>query len=792
MKRVSLLILLTVATLSAHVYGQTNTTVYGGHIQNHQGEAVDYATVVLLRNGDQIAGGVTDSIGNFALKADTGAYTLIIQCIGFETIRKSIRLSADTREAFILETSIYALKEVVVQAPNIERKADRFVVNVSPASGKDGTELLSQAPGVWLTDENISINGTSGTKVFVDNREIKLSGEELLSYLRSLKSEDIRRIEVIPIAGAEYDANMRGGVIRIALRRRLDNGVQGNISMGTVLAPSLTRYLPSAGLHARIGKWSIQAAASDIFTPNDRSKMSSEREYPEETVHFSSLSGFDTRSGYGTGRLGAIFEIDTANSVGGEIEYIRQTAKGPSWSRTNLTKGEFMLNSNGKYGQRSQYQTVTATMNYLHKIDNRGSAIKLIVDYANKKSKGDNDYSVTQKTEMLKHDSLYRSHADATYEIVTSDLSGLKYFNKNLSLNAGLKYTHTSMDDYSRYDGLSQQQEWEENPVYGHSLKYKENIMGAYASFSAEAGKWSLIAGLRGEYTQTDDRSDRIKRDYFDVFPNLSATYAFDRMKKWMLVGQYARNIERPAFYTLNPNRLQTSDYSYQIGNPYLRPTYINRFSATLVYNYRYTLTVGGNLHHDLIREFCKQDAGNPDISYITYENHHSENHWFVAINLPMQPTAWCNLTANFVGVRQDIRMTEEAAFKAHYLAFANANATFLLPADFTAEIQYSGTSRLYSGNSEVAPRHTVNLAVRKKFADNRFLLTASANNIFDRQQSFVSRIDAYTTYSRYESALSGRTFKISLTWNFNSGKNVKKSKIERSSADERSRLNEK
>ena len=417
MKRVSVLILLTVATLSVHVYGQTNTTVYGGHIQNHQGEAVDYATVVLLRNGDQIAGGVTDSIGNFALKADTGAYTLIIQCIGFETIHKSIRLSADTREAFILETSTYALKEVVVQAPNIERKADRFVVNVSPASGKDGTELLSQAPGVWLTDENISINGASGTKVFVDNREIKLSGEELLSYLRSLKSEDIRRIEVIPIAGAEYDANMRGGVIRIALRRRLDNGVQGNISMGTVLAPSLTRYLPSAGLHARIGKWSIQAAASGIFTPNDRSKMSSEREYPEEAVHFSSLSGFDTRSGYGTGRLGAIFEIDTANSVGGEIEYIRQTAKGPSWSRTNLTKGEFMLNSNGKYGQRSQYQTVTATMNYLHKIDNRGSAIKLIVDYANKKSKGDNDYSVTQKTEMLKHDSLYRSHAAQSLQV---------------------------------------------------------------------------------------------------------------------------------------------------------------------------------------------------------------------------------------------------------------------------------------------------------------------------------------------------------------------------------------
>ncbi|WP_302137980.1 outer membrane beta-barrel family protein [uncultured Parabacteroides sp.] len=792
MKRVSLLILLTLTNLSAYVYGQTNTTVYAGHIQGPQGEAIDYATVILLRNGDQIAGGVTDSIGDFALKVDTGAYTLIIQCIGFEPIRKSIRISTDTHEKFVLQTSAYALKEVVVQARNIERKADRFVINVSPTSGKDGTELLTQAPGIWLADDNISINGASGTKVFVDNREIKLSGEELLSYLRSLKSEDIRQIEVIPIAGAEYDANMRGGIIRITLRRRLDNGVQGNVAIGTVLAPSLTRYLPSASIYARIGKWSVNAAASGIFTPDNKSKMGSEKRYPQEDVRFSSLSGFDIRSGYGTGRLGAIFEIDTVNSVGGEIEYIRQTAKGPSWSRTDLTKGGFIMNSNGKYGQTSQYQTVAATINYLRKIDNRGSALKLIVDYANKKSEGDNDYNVTQETEMLKHDSLYRSHADATYEIVTTDLSGMKYFSKKLSLNAGVKYTHTSMDDYSRYDGLTLRQEWEENPAYGYILKYKENIMGAYASFSAEAGKWSLIAGLRGEYTRTDYRSDHIERDYFDLFPNLSATYAFDRMKRWLLVGQYARNVERPTFYTLNPNRLQTSDFSYQIGNPYLRPTYINRFSATLVYNYRYTLTVGGNLHHDLIREFCKQDKENPDISYITYENHHSENHWFVAINLPMQPTAWCNLTANFVGVRQDIRMTEEAAFKAHYLAFVNANATFLLPADFTAEVQYSGTSRLYSGNSEVDPRHTINLSVRKKFADNRFLLTASANNIFDRQQSFVSRIDAYTTYSRYESALSGRTFKVSLTWNFNSEKKVKKSKIERSSTDERSRLNEK
>lgn len=65
-------------------------------------------------------------------------------------------------------------------------------MSVMPSAGKDGTELLSQAPGVWLSDETISINGAQGTKVFVDDREIRLTGEELLAYLRSLKSEDIK------------------------------------------------------------------------------------------------------------------------------------------------------------------------------------------------------------------------------------------------------------------------------------------------------------------------------------------------------------------------------------------------------------------------------------------------------------------------------------------------------------------------------------------------------------------------------------------------------------------------
>lgn len=796
MKGILFLILLLSSSFTALAQKPEEIKPYSGHLADEQGNGVEYATIVLLQDDYQRAGGTTDSNGYFILEAKAGSYTVIAQCIGYEPIQKKIQLPASDQDTLVLKASSYTLKEVVVQARNIERKADRFVVSVSPSAGKDGTELLSQAPGVWLAEDNISINGAQGTKVFVDDREIKLTGEDLLAYLRSLKSEDIKRIEIIPIAGVEYDANSRGGIIQISLRRRQNNGIQGNVTMGTALSSTFTRYLPAGTMNARIGKWTMNAAISSSFTPKNDSEITSERHYPDSNNRFSSLSELDTRSGYGTGRISTIYEIDTINSIGAEIEYVRQKSKGGSRSQTELIKSGFTINSSGDYKQKEDYNTVAATANYLHKLDNKGSMLKLIVDYANKKSTGKNDYHVRQRfnnrDKGIDKDSTYRSDADATYEIVTSDISMKKHIRKGMSFNTGLKYTHTFMDDNSQYEGLSGDQQWTISPAYGYALKYKENILGAYAAFSAEIARWSFIAGLRGEYTRTSNESDRIKRDYFDLFPNLSATYAFNSLKTWLLVAQYARNIERPAFYTLNPNRLQISDYSYQIGNPYLKPTHINRFSATVVYNYRFTLTVGGNLHKNLIREFCKQDVLDPDISYITYENHHIENHWFIAADIPLQPVPWFNLATNFVGVKQDIRMTKEADFAHHYLAFINMNASFTLPENITLEAQYNGTSRLYSGNSEVAPRHTVSLFARKKFADNRFLVTASVNNIFNRYNNYRNRIDAYTAHSHHETGSQGRTFKVSLTWNFNSGQKVKKSTIERGSDDERKRLNEK
>ena len=101
------------------------------------------------------------------------------------------------------------LKEVVVKSQNLIVKADKITKIISINENKNGEELLRQTPSIALNGKDITINGSSGTKVFVNDREIRLSGDNLISYIRSLSSKDIESIEVLPVAGASYDADER-------------------------------------------------------------------------------------------------------------------------------------------------------------------------------------------------------------------------------------------------------------------------------------------------------------------------------------------------------------------------------------------------------------------------------------------------------------------------------------------------------------------------------------------------------------------------------------------------------
>lgn len=78
---------------------------------------------------------------------------------------------------------------------------------VPPSRGADRGGVARLAPGVRIGDDGISINGASGTQVYIDGRKLKGSAGQTAAYLRSLTAAAIARIEVVPQTGAEFAAD---------------------------------------------------------------------------------------------------------------------------------------------------------------------------------------------------------------------------------------------------------------------------------------------------------------------------------------------------------------------------------------------------------------------------------------------------------------------------------------------------------------------------------------------------------------------------------------------------------
>ena len=96
---------------------------------------------------------------------------------------------------------------VVAERPMVQRKADRMIVSVEHSKllkSRSLSNILSLIPDVDYDGEGgISVMG-NGVKIYENGRTVKLSGAQLKRYLSSLRGNDIKSLEILPQATAEY------------------------------------------------------------------------------------------------------------------------------------------------------------------------------------------------------------------------------------------------------------------------------------------------------------------------------------------------------------------------------------------------------------------------------------------------------------------------------------------------------------------------------------------------------------------------------------------------------------
>lgn len=786
MKKVFLLFVAAI-TFASQALAATRSPLTG-KVSNEKGDAVAYATVVALQQGNQVAGATTDEQGCFSLQLENGSYELLVEFLGYTSDKRTINISGATNLGeIILRQSSVEIEGVAVTAQLIRREADRFVVDVSNMTsslGKDGVELLESAPAVFINDDKISVNGKSGTKIYVNDRELKYSAEQLMAYLRSLKSEDIRSIEVIPQSGADYDADSAGGIIKITLKRKRDDGIMGNVSFSTRQSDLIHSYQPSASINYHSGKWTLNATG--WYSNSDQRNIINENtEYFADNKQLTANSTTDYRSHWGGANIGAIFDINDRHSIGAEVNYYDGSHKNPLTSTTNLLADKSRIESRSRYNSGSQNRGVSATLNYIIKFDSLGSKLKILADYNYDASQSNNRYRTLKdyiQEDAVLHsvDSLYRDRSATEYNVTTINIGYEKYFSPKVNLKAGAKYTNNIMASRADYHYLTPSDEWIEREGYGYDERYSEHIAAAYITAGARLGRWGLAGGLRGEYTHTSGRGNVVRQDYFSLFPNANVSFALKKDQSYSMVLQYARTIYRPNFWALNPERMQISEYSYQTGNPHLRPQYGNDLSLTFVLKYKYSITLGAILRTDEIQQMVKTDPENPDIGYIINENLHSTQNYYLSVNLPFQLTKWWTLNVNATAIYNGVRIDNSSPQRFHFACNGNVQTSFTLPKKFYIDLGYYGMSNQYIANIELKHMHRLNVTLKKRFLEDKLTLSVGARNIIPMNHTFSATNETMRRTLKTKQPWARPTFVFSASWSFNKGKKFVQKSIER------------
>ena len=783
--RLMFLLVVVVAT-SATAWGRENDSLKG-RVVNSKSEPVGYATVVAMQNNNQVAGTTTDEQGVFSMTLVAGEYRLVVDFVGYKSIDQQVKVEGATNLGdIVMQEASTEIGEVVVSAQMIRREADRFVVDVAnsdSAIGKDGEELLRQSPGVWIQDDKISVNGASGTKLYINDREMKLDGADLLSYIRSLKAEDIAKIEIVPQTGADHDANSSGGAIKITLRRRLENGVMGTIGIYSGMGKYGYDPYPYARINANVGKFTLSGALS-YYKSKHQFLAEEQTDYLSTSSRMTSSTDDEMRSNEFATNFSVVYQANPKHSIGFDYSWFNNTGNDYIVSSTRFDAPSGTRLSKSIFDGNSDRTTHYATFNYIFKTDSLGSMFKVLADYHSRDGLDTHANSTTINAGGGDIDSLYNDRTKTFFRVATASVARERVFSQEWQLKYGAKYTYNEINSAAQYRYLLGQ-EWVPSVVSDHDISYTENISAAYAIASFRKGRWSAVMGLRGEYTKALGKGSDVSQEYFSLFPNANLSYALDKEGKHSLVAQYSRTISRPSFWNLTPTRTQISDYTYQTGNALLDPSYNNKISLTGVLAYKYSITLAAAIQTDAIQQMVVADENDPRMLNLTYVNLPKLNNYTASIYLPFAVTKWWDWNFNLTGVLAEQQLTLGAPIEFNKYAQVTSNMTFKLPKNFFVDLGYWGMTRVKVSNAIVNPGHNLSVSLKKRVKDSWTFVCEAVNVIAPVQDlDFVQ--DDFTRNIITDGYGSRFRIRLGATWSFKSGKAFNAKQVEKASDESR------
>ena len=587
------------------MYHSTAQTI-SGRVKETRGIGIENATVTLLNITDStvVKYGVSNKEGYFELNnLSKGIFKIKISCLGYHTqLLKDIKFDGSSVKLtdIILGTKDKELQEVTVEAkkPLLERKVDRLIFNLNKtimANGASLFEALQVAPLLIVSENSISMVGKGSMGVMVNEKIINLGGTDLVNYLKTFRSENIEKIEIITTPPAKYEAQGNSGLINIVLKKNESLGWRGSVS-STYYQNTYGSYNNNLALFFRSKK------VNSSLTFNQSNYRSIIKESVDITGRPSEILSNEQRLGNSPGLQAGLsidYELNKYNNIG-LIYNISDNKSNTSFSNNySFITGntlDSVLNTTGKFSR----PLFTQTFNLYHdlKLDSNGKKLSSSVNFFTNTpemkndfvSESENTYASIRNNNFSKYN-IWSFQSDLTLPYKWAKIeTGIKLANFNN--NANVEYYNYIQEDFLLDETRS------------NKFNYAENNLAAYLSMESELSKkWTAKAGLRYEYTMMDGYSptldQRNKGNYGALFPTAYIVYKANEVHTFSL--NYSRRINRPSLNSLNPFAYYTNIYTYSTGNPLLLPSYSNNIEINYLYKGMFSFTVFTQHTSDII-----------------------------------------------------------------------------------------------------------------------------------------------------------------------------------------------
>lgn len=791
-KKITLLFLL----LTYTSFGQI---IFSGKVVDSGKNPIPFCNVLLIDTNysQNYVGGATDENGYFEIETNfSGSIRVKISNVGFqEYLSEKININQNNSVFELGEISLsdeaFALDDVSVLAKKLpyKREIDRTIISLENEPNTQGSsvlDILERTPGVILDRQNNSLSmlGKDGVNVMINGKMTYMPTSALVQFLNGMSSDNVKSIELITTPPSKYDAEGNSGYINIELKKRLDEGVNGNLSATNSFSynDNESQRSISGGVTASSPKNNINFNYSfmDNEIPGDGFFT---RTYTNQTPFL------ETRSIFFNGvdipshniRFSYDYMIKEKLEIGTSI-----TGYSSVEDQNSTTRYEEGQDINYEFARKElkDWKNVQINLFAKYKIS-EDTNIEIsydILDYENY-----TNYNAIFEEQIANLPLEIFTEKESPFDIRVSKLDFESLLLKKIKITAGIKYIKS---DFTNINSVNIDGEIQEK--YSNQSILDEHILAGYSQANFDiTKKIKMQAGFRYEYTDTYVHSGFgdtfIDREYGNLFPSLFLGYKLNDFNNLNI--SYSKRISRPAFTDMAPMLIFLDLNTAVFGNLSLRPSYSRNYQI----DYRFKsvgLSAQYSNENDVFARFSP--IIDTESNFITYSpNNLDKRETITAIlNFPIIPTKnwkiryFTSLSYSEVNGLVDTRLINNSITSLRF----NMNNDFNITDSFTIQVVgFYQTKRNLNNGGYMRPMGKLDISAQKKIDEN-IILTLNGTNLLNTMK-FRPMIDTpeLNLLQQAEFNFLKPQAKITLTYNFGNS-NVKTKKIK--SSEESKRIN--